>query len=325
MTTGATGFIGRHLVDRLLAEGRTIRILSHTTAPPAAWLDRVDLVRGSVGDAAALDGAVKGIRTVFHLAGRAHDLSERRDTGAHSAVTLAGTRQLLDAAGRRGVERFVFVSSLAVYGPSGGDDVRDETSLCHPTSPYGRAKLDAERAVFEAGSRFGMHVVCLRPALVYGPGCKGNLPRLIRLVRRGFTPPLPFVGGRRSVVDVRTVVDALLLAGVHPAANGRMYIVADPIPYSTREILQLANAALGRRSRNWTLPLSLWRALGAAGDLVVRVAGRRLLFDSQELDKLVGSAVFSADRITRELNFAPTRTLAASMTALVRSDAMVAC
>jgi nucleoside-diphosphate-sugar epimerase len=221
-------------------------------------------------------------------------------------VTVRGTANLVEAAGRARVRTIVFASSLAVYGTV-SDRMHDESTPPKPVSAYGKAKLAAEGIVRDAGRRFGMHVACLEPAMVYGPGCKGQLPRLVRWIARGVCPQVPELGTRRSVVHIDHLVDALMLAAAQDEANGKTYIVADPRAYSLHEMIDIIACALGRRPPLWTLPMVCLRLAAVGGDLASTLLGRRLGFDSNDLDKLTQSAWFSGERIRRELNLhAPT-------------------
>jgi UDP-glucose 4-epimerase len=315
LVTGGTGFIGRRLVQRLSSEGLAVRVFS--LEPVRAGGERVVSIVGDVRDGGAIRRAVEGAHTVFHLAGRAHVTNERGDTGEHAAITVEGTRHAVTAAIEAGARRFVFVSSLAVYGSSLGSEPADEDTLVHPTTVYGRAKLEAEEIVREARSRGAIDGVCLRPAMTYGPACPGNLPRLIGLVDRGLSFAVPAAANRRSLLHVESLVDALLLAATKPVPGEGVYVVADAATYSTVEIVDLIARALHRSPPERRIPLALVRLLARCGDLLTQAVGRRVLFDSIEFEKLVGSAVVSPARICRELGFNPTRTLESSLAEVI--------
>ena len=247
LVTGAGGFIGTRLSAALVARGWRVRALVRDairSALPAG----VEIALGDVRDAAAVASSVRGARVIFHLAGKAHDLAERADAGDHHDVTVRGTSNVMAAAGDAGNVRVVFFSSLAVYGAA-SERVRDEDDACRPVTAYGRAKLEAEALILGRTLPGTVSAVCLRPAMVYGPGCKGNLPRMLRTIDRGWFPPLPDTRARRSVLHVTNLVQAAMLAADLPAAAGRTYIVADAEAYSAREMSLLA-AALDARCRD---------------------------------------------------------------------------
>jgi nucleoside-diphosphate-sugar epimerase len=315
LVTGGTGFIGRRLVARLLHDGHAVRVLSRRI-PQAPLPPSVEVVAGDIRNRDVLARACAGMADVFHLAARVHETTERRDRGDHAAVTVDGTRLLMQAAGEAGVRRMVFCSSLAVFGRV-DSGVHDESTPARPTSAYGRAKLEAEGLVLDQAERFSMHAACIRPAMVYSPGCRGNLPRLIRLLDRGLCPQVPDVGTRRSVAHLDDVVAALMLMMERPEAKGRIYIVADREAYTLREMIAIICQALGRRPPRWTVPLWCLRSAAAAGDALSGLLGCRVVFDSEELDKLVGAAWFTAARLERDLNYQPQMTFAAAMPEVV--------
>jgi nucleoside-diphosphate-sugar epimerase len=219
---------------------------------------------------------------------------------------------VVTAALAAGVRRLVFVSSVKAMGEGGATRVPEDAEP-RPTTPYGRSKLAAERLVTAAGSR--LHVVCLRFPLVYGPGQRGNLPRLIAAVSAGLFPPPPR-HGCRSMVHVGTAVDALVEVARDGRAAGGTYVVADADPYTTRQLYDWIREALGWRPRLWATPLPVLRAAAFAGDFAARLLGE-VPFDSAAFDKLFGSAWYAADRIGRDLGLRPWRTLQESMPGLV--------
>ncbi len=305
LVTGATGFIGRHLLERLWHEGYAIRALVHDHAYDLGLPEKVEIVVGDVRDPQAMRTATAGCHTVFHLAGKVHALSEERgDEEKYRSVNVDGTRNVLEGAAAGGVRCFVLFSSVKAMGEERSRCV-DESFDAPPTTAYGRSKLAAEQLVLDYGRRLGLRVVCLRLPLVHGPGHKGNLCRMIAAIDRGFFPPLPDLGNRRSMVHVQDVVQAALLAATVPAADGQCYIVTDPRPYSTREIYELICQSLGKGIPGWHIPVGTLRALGRLGDIIGRASGRRFLLDSEALDKLIGSAWYSSERIRRDLGYCP--------------------
>ncbi len=334
LITGATGFIGRQLVTALLNRKTTAYVLVRDTARAGPWPQATMTVRrGDLGQADSLTDVCAGVDTVFHLASCGEEGSEQhrrlapshphpnpptsrgrgfdqRSPGEdlHWRVTVEGTRRLLQEAARSGVRRFIYVSSVKAMG-EGGEFCLDESGPAEPVSPYGRAKLEAERLVLEAGLKHGMHVCNLRLPPVYGRDNRGNLWRMIAAIDRGRFPPLPEVGNRRSLVHVDDVVQALLLAADNPVARGKTYIVTDGRAYSTHQIYAAICAALGRTTPRWSVPVVLLRAAARLGDAVGRVRGKSFSFNSEILNKLIGSAQYGSRKIEQELGYRPTRSL----------------
>ena len=306
LVTGGTGFIGRRLVVELLRQGVDVRVLTRSSErEEGSWAGgEVRFVPGDLERPASLVDVCEGVETLFHLASCAHVLDAvANDGGRHRRVTEQGTHALLRAAERSGVRCFVFVSSVKAMGE--GDERRlDESNEPVPETPYGKAKLRAEREVTESGRRSGMRTTVLRLPLVYGPGNKGNFPRMIEAIRTARFPPLPEVHNRRSMVHVDDTVQAMLLAAVNERADGQVYIVTDGRVYSTREIYAMIAANLAKRMPRWSVPLWGIKSAARVGDVLVRV-GVSAPLNTSVVCKLLGSAWYSADRIRNELGFQP--------------------
>lgn len=307
LVTGASGFIGRHVMAALLERpGIAVKALVRGGSPSAGELasDKARLIVGDLLDHASLRGICGGVDTVFHLAGHAHaeDADPRRDAETHWRVTVEGTRALLHEAVSAGVRRFVFVSSVKVLG-EGGDTCLDEQSPPAPRSNYGRAKLQAEKMVLAAGVEHNFHAAVLRLPLVYGRDNKGNIPKMMAAIERGRFPPVPEVHNRRSMVHVADVVRALLLVAEMPRARGECYIVTDGRAYSTRELYVAICTALGKKVPPWSIPAAIWRLAASIGDVAAKVAHRRMPLDTLTLTKLFGSAHYTAAKLERELGF----------------------
>jgi len=312
LVAGATGFIGRRTVDVLVQKGVVVRALTRDLGKISAlWTEgAVTGIRADLASGEGLDAACKNVDTVLHLAGYAHaaDQDSPEARRLHQATTVEGTRALLSAAVAAGVRRFVFLSSVKAMG-EGGEDCLDETASEAPATYYGRAKFEAERLVLDAGREHGLHVCVLRLPLVYGPGNKGNIPRMIAAIDRGRFPPMPKIQNKRSMVHVNDVVEALLLAAVSPTANGQVYIVTDGRTYSAREIYTGICQALGRAVPAWTIPAWVLRLGARFGDAIERISGRTSPLTTSALDKLLGSAWYSSGKIHRELGFVARHTL----------------
>ncbi len=317
LVTGGAGFVGRHLVERLLQDGLRVRVLMREGTPRSDWLSAVEIVIGDVRDPQAMKSAAAGCEIVYHLAGKAHALTEvRGDEEAYRAINTDGTRHVLEGAVAGGARAFVLFSSVKAMG-EGGCRCLDESFDGPPETPYGRSKLEAERAALEVGRRSPLHVTCLRFPLVYGPGNKGNLYRMIAAIDRGVFPPLLEIGNRRSMVHVVDVVRAAVLAAGKPAASGQCYIVTDGRAYSTRELYDLICRVLGKPVPRWHVPLWALTVLGTVGDAIGQVSGKRFLFDSDALEKLIGSAWYSSDKLSRELGYRPSITFPEALPELI--------
>ena len=299
LVSGATGFIGSTLCDRLERAGiETVRLTRRATSPNAIV---ADLGREPIP---SLEHASPEV--VYHLASPS---SRVQSDAEHLRVTAEGTRQLLAAAIGARVEWFVFFSTCQLM-PVGIDHAIDETADLHAATPYTRAKLLAERLVLAQNGVGGLRTACLRLPPVYGAGHHGQLRRMIGAIRRGIFPPIPEFGGPRSFVHVDDVVDAALLVPTSQAASGRVYIVAEPQPYTSRQIYEIVLQALGRRPPRWQLPRAFLRAGARSGDLIELVTKRHAPFDSDMLERLSQPAYYSTALIERDLGFSAKRSFA---------------
>jgi nucleoside-diphosphate-sugar epimerase len=298
LVTGSAGFIGQVLIEKLLLTDKKICSLGRKK------------ISGYVDDFICCDIQFPidqfpnlHCDTVFHLAGKAHALSEHvGEQAEYHAVNTEGTRNVLELAKKMGAERFVYFSSVKAMGEVGQG--QDETSSCDPRTPYGISKLAAEKLVLEGG--YVPHPVVIRPTMVYGPGAKGYLPQMIRFVQKGIFPPLsPEVKNKRSMVHVQDLVRAAIAVAKKPEATGQVYIVSDGRQYSTHDVYAAIRRALGKNVPGWSVPHGMLSGAARLGDVIGKVRGRRFLFDSEVLEKLTGSAWYDTGKAERELGIVP--------------------
>jgi nucleoside-diphosphate-sugar epimerase len=315
LITGASGFIGTRFLRP--GERALVRVACNIQ----------NSVIGNLLDPASLALACNGINCIFHTAGYAHAFLQS-DPDAHWRINFEGTRNLLEVAGQAGVKRFIFLSSIKAMAEP-GDACADEEWPGEPVTAYGKAKLAAENAVLEAGAKYGMHVVNLRLAMVYGRGGLGNLDRMARGIQRGWFPPLPETGNRRSLVHVDDVVAVMRLVAERAEANGRTYIVADPQPYSGREIYDAIRIVLAQGAVPpalafpWSVPAGVLRAGGVLGDFLGTALRRPLPLNSEVVDRLLGSAWYSPARIESELGWCAQIRLCEGLREMLGSEASI--
>lgn len=296
LISGVSGFIGKRLFRSLRADSLDCRGLSRKPSGVE------NSIIADLNDKKGLASACDGVESVFHCAGYAHAFSSLRDDDAatHWRVNFDGTCNLLEAAGQAGVRRFVFLSSVKAMADP-GNVCADENFPGEPESSYGQAKRAAENAVLEAGLRYGMHVVNLRLAMVYGAGGRGNLMRMGRLVGRGLFPPLPETNNHRSLVHVNDVVSAMRLVVEDERAAGRTYIVTSSEAPSGRELFNALRVTQGLQPCDWSIPEAILRLVARFGDGLERLFLHRLPLDSEVVERLLGSAWYSPARIEQEL------------------------
>ena len=274
LVTGANGFIGSHLCAEALARGMIVR--GAVRKMPAAG-DSPRWVRGltdsglvAVGDidgGTDWTGALTGVDMVVHLAGRAHVIHERHPDpeAAFRAVNVQGTRRLAEAMLSSGVRRLVFVSTIGVHGASTAGPPINESTPIRPHSAYANSKWEAEQVLGELAPQ-GLEVSVVRPALVYGPGVKGNLLRLLRLIDRGLPLPLGGIRNARSLLGVTNLCDLLLRCASDPRAAGETFVAADATPLSTPALVRTLARAMERPALLfWAPPRLLGVLLSLAG------------------------------------------------------------
>ncbi len=241
LVTGASGFIGRSLVEALARAGYAVRAAARDPSSVPARDGVTPVALPDLATPVEWRGLIEGARHVVHLAGIAHSPGLLADE-VYRRVNALAVGELADAARRADVGRLVFVSSVRAQAGLSAGHVLTETDAPRPTDAYGRAKLEAERLVAASG----VHFTILRPAVVYGPGVRGNIASLATLAR---TPmPLPFanLNNRRSLLALDNFIAAILLVlGSERAAN-ETFLVADKEPISVAGLVGAMREGLGR-------------------------------------------------------------------------------
>lgn len=299
LLTGATGFVGRFLCQRLLTGGRRVLGTLLPSEQPAILVSGVEpAVVEPLSSGTDWHGALEGVDTVIHLAARVHVMDDPAadPLGEFRKVNTEGTTKLARDAAKAGVKRLVFISSVKVNGEENNLPYSEE-SPANPADPYGISKWEAEIVLRQIESETGLEVVIVRPPLVYGPGVKANFFRMIQTVQRGIPLPLASITNRRSLIYVGTLVDALATCAAHPAAAGKTYLVSDGEDVSTPELIRRTAAALNIPARLFPVPLSLMRLAGT-------VTGK-----SAAVDRLTGSLTVDSSKIRQELGWTPPFTM----------------
>ena len=308
LVTGANGFIGSHLCERLKAQGHTVRGMVRRTSD-LTWIQNLglELVYGDVRDAESLRAAVADMDTVFHVGATVR----ARDPLDFERVNCEGTRLITEACVTAGVKRFVLFSSAAAAGPaSGPDQPKTESHEPQPVSLYGKGKLGAERALQQMKDR--LHSVILRFPAVYGPRDRDTV-MLLRWVKRGL---LPVFGGTFSTVYVADAARAASLAAERDVESGSVYYVADGNCYTYGDMAGIAERTLGRRPLRLRLPRWL---LGAAGWFSEKVSREGAIFNRDKARELAQHCwVCSIDKARAELGFVPEYDLERGMRETIR-------
>jgi nucleoside-diphosphate-sugar epimerase len=257
LVTGATGFVGGHLVDRLVAQGDEVTALVREPKR-ATELTRlgIRMVRGDLADQNALADAARNQEVIYHVAAA---------LGASSEAELMianrdGTANVIAAAEAGSpAARFVLVSSMAAGGPARRGTPKFTNDDDHPVTMYGRSKLAAERVV--AASTLSWTVV--RPPVVYGPFDRDGMLPLFRSVSHGLAPMFGNGSMELSLIHVADLADAIILAGTEPNAHGGVFYVAYPEIFTSADLMRTIAKVMGRSVL--PLPIPRWAARAALG------------------------------------------------------------
>jgi UDP-glucose 4-epimerase len=270
--TGATGFIGQHLLRELPKRGYRLRVLLRR--PASVPMQTASAVIGDLARPQNMSTALEGVDAVIHSAGLAQAMSGVPEDD-YRVLNTEATISLARAARRAGAKRFIFLSSIrAQCGPT-ADTVQREAVEPRPTDAYGESKLAAERGLAE----LDLDWVSLRAVLVYGPGVKGNMAQLMRLARSPFPLPVGSLRARRSLLALENLLAAIEIVLAAPGTLRRAFIAADPQALTVAEMIAAMRHGLGRRPNVFPLPVALLQ-------LLLRAAGREEIYQ-----RLSGSLV----------------------------------
>jgi len=292
LLTGATGFVGQHLVSALIQRNLPYQIAVRTQAGNSAHPGCISV--GDINAHTTWSQALEGVTDVVHLAARVH-ITQETSTDAYAAfraVNTEGTLNLARQAAAAGVRRFVFLSSVKVNG-EGSPHAYLETDTPAPEDAYAVSKWEAEQGLWKISAETGMQMVILRIPLVYGPGVGANFLQLLQTVNKGWPLPLRGIANRRSLLYVGNLVDAILLVLEHPDAANKLYLLSDGQDVSTSQLVELIAKALKKPARLFAVPQGLFRA----------VAG--VLGKSSAVDRLFGSLYLDSAKIQQELGWVP--------------------
>lgn len=310
LVTGASGFVGSELVHLLAAAGHVVHAASRRP------LNLRDEAASRVVPFAGLDleagpedwqPALQGVDVIIHAAARVHVMSDRAadPLAEFRRSNVDATLRLARLAAAAGIRRFVQVSSIKVNGeqtmPGRPYTAADQP---HPVDPYGQSKWEAEQGLRALSAETGLEVVVVRPTLVYGPGAKGNLATLMRILAWGLPLPLGAVGNRRSMVSLGNLCDFLRRCAEHPQAAGGCFLIAD-CHWSTPDLVRKLSAAGAGTARLWSCPVAIMTGLA-------QIVGKRAW-----IQRLCGSLEVDGSQARELLGWEPLREPEAELARMV--------
>ena len=257
LVTGASGFIGQHLVQYLINHNFevTVVIRKENNFFPS---NVTQFIIKDIGFDSNWAVALKNIECVIHLAGRAHVLNDKNSDPLTEfrRVNTAGTINLAHQAIKQGIKRFIFISSIGVNGNINNKPFT-VNDIPNPIEPYAVSKYEAELELQKLTNDSKMKTVIIRPPLVYGSNAPGNFARLIKIINKGIPLPLGSINNKRSLVALDNLIDLITTCINHPSAKNETFLVSDDEDLSTTDLLHRMAVALGKPSRLLPIPSSL--------------------------------------------------------------------
>lgn len=305
--TGASGFVGRSLVNQLINEGH------HVIAAVRAQVGDLPITveQKVIKDLSQLNPESNvfehlNVDVVIHAAGRAHIMKEHAadPLAEFRKVNIHATVELAKQAAHAGVKRFIYLSSIKVNGES--TDKRaafSELDDPQPEDAYGQSKYEAEKALFDLKTAAPIEIVIIRPPLIYGPNVKGNFASMIRLVKKGLPLPFGSVHNQRSMIAIDNLINFISLVMTHPAAN-QVFLVADGEDISTTALLKKIAFAYQRPSRLMPIPtpwLKFVATLIGKKQMTDRLFGNLQIDISKARDQLGWQPVISMDQQLKKM------------------------
>lgn len=306
LVTGATGFVGSHLVETLRRRGHAVTALVRSPGKASALAALgVRQVAGDLHTPAALAEAVEGQDVIFHVAG----LVAARNEAEFFRANRDGTANVVAAAAARGAGRLVLVSSMAAGGPAARGRPLTGTEPERPVTMYGRSKLAGESAVRASDVPWTI----VRPPMVYGPRDREVL-KVFRFAKLGVAPVFGAGDQELSAVHGADLAEALIAVAESPSAVGKVYYACHPEIFSSGGFVRAVGEAMGRPVRTISVPVGLGRALLTVTGTAARVAGRATILTADKANEFFQPA-WTGDPtpLTRDTGWRAAHDLAAGL------------
>jgi nucleoside-diphosphate-sugar epimerase len=283
LVTGATGFIGSHLVESLLQRGDQVRCLIRKTSA-LNWLRKlpIEAVRGDCQDKTSLREAVKGVDQVFHLAGVTKAMEEK----TYFQINAIGTENLIHACLETNtrLQKFVYLSSQAAAGPCRNGGKKKESDQCEPVSPYGRSKRMGEELAMAHCQE--LPLLILRPCAVYGPRDR-DIYAFFRLLSKRIKPCLSGQDQHVSMCYVQDVVQAILLASEAQESSGEVFFLSDGQDYGLEEIGDIFAQAMGVTAFCIRVPEWMITGMASLSEYLSKLSGRPPLLSKGKVEEMI--------------------------------------
>lgn len=300
LITGATGFLGRHLTEKLIALGHYPRILVRDPKKiPPCWNGKVDITQGDLLNFPSLHKALRGIRWVFHLA------AESRDKELFHKTNVLGTENLMKACLNSNIGKLIHLSSIAVFGSLKKETITEEDQ-CIPKDEYDRSKHLGEEYVKAFHRKTGIPTIILRPSFILGEGREIKDDRFYQwlfLVKKGF---FRFMGKGNYVLNfiyVGDVVEGILISAKGENLGFKTYILSDPC--LLKEFMEWCAQALEVSLPKRVIPLSVTYPAAILSQCINMILPWKIPFSLGKLRLLTNKTIYSSEKIKKELEFNP--------------------
>lgn len=304
LITGATGFIGPHLVKKLASEGHSCRCLVRTgsNAEPLK-ASGVELVEGDITRAESLKGIADGMDRILHMATLGHMSNFTVTESMFDAINVQGTQNVMAEALRAGIRRVVHCSTVAAMGICEEVPATEE-SFCNPHHPYGRSKLKAEQNVRGLIKEKHLPAVIIRFSMVYGPGDSRDILKLTRMAQKGLFPK---VGNRPKLTPLIHVNDAVqgLLLAAEKGAIGETYLLTNPNSLPFDEIRKILQTALGVTRLPFYVPEWAALCIASLAEKIFPAIGKSPPVSRKNIESTLADRVFSIAKARRQIGFNP--------------------
>jgi len=309
LLTGATGFVGSHLMTHLKAFPQIfLRVSSRSNIQESSKGHLEVLPPSDLTADVDWTSALEGCDVVIHTAARVHVMHETAadPLTEFRRVNVDGTLNLARQAAEKGVKRFIFLSSVKVNGEATFNQNKFLASdMPSPEDAYGISKFEAEQSLLVLAKKTGMEVVIIRPPLVYGPGVKGNLNRVISWVNKGWPMPFGLIHNKRSFVSVYNLISLILCCIDHPNAVNQIFLVSDGQDISTPDLLKVVGRAVNKPLRLLPFPVVILQLLST-------LVGRK-----SDFDRLNGSLQLDITKTCEQLGWEPIACMQDTLTSMI--------
>ncbi len=304
LVTGATGFMGPHLIQRLQARGQHCRcIVRNPAKADLAPSPTLEIVKADITKPETLSGIADGIDYVLHLATLGHMNNFTVNPHEFETVNVQGTENIMHAALAAGVSKIVHCSSVAAMGIC-PENPADETTACRPHHPYGQSKLMAEKRVQSLVATRGLPAVIVRFSMVYGPGDGRDMLKLARLTKKGLFPKIGNKPKLTPLIHVQDAINGLELALDHGRV-GEIYLLTNAQSEPFDRLRHLMQQAMGIKRFPIYVPQWLALVLAGAAEKMWGLAGAPPPVTRKNIESTLSDRVFSIAKAQKELGFAP--------------------